>query len=344
MVQKSRTDTNLQFNTYPAPLDRVTAYTREHSLKVAVKGHYGLRVALRLLLWSARCLSWNGAYRVGKGIGLLLYMVRLRRKIAMVNLDIVFGDSKSPEEKDEIYKRSLINCGQVVINYLRIPYMGESFWRDHVTWKGEETLREIMNRKKGALLIAGHFGMMDLAGGKIGMRGYPVAVVGKRIKNPVINRFAIETRNAMNLGTIAHRDSMKRILEGIGRGEAVAMALDQNMKSKQGVFIDWMGRTASSVRSGAYVVKKTGAPVVAGYMIQRSADQFEFVVTEEVPWEAYPQDPEKELLINTQHQSDAVQRIILAQPELWFWIHRRWKKQPDGVPSPYKTAPEDPAR
>jgi KDO2-lipid IV(A) lauroyltransferase len=326
MAHAERIDKNLHFDTYPVPLDRVTAYTQKHSLNVAVKGHYGLRTMIWLLLRFAQSLSWKWAYRVGTGIGLLLYGVRLRRGIAMTNLDIVFGDQKSRKEKMQIYKASLINCGRVVINYLRIPFMGESFWRENVEWKSEEILREVMNRKKGALLIAGHFGMMDLPGGKLGMSGYPVAVVGKRIKNPVINRFAIETRNAMNLGTIAHKDSMKRILDGIARGEAVAMALDQNMKSKQGVFIDWMGRTASSVRSGAYVAKKTGAPVVAGFMVQLSPDRFEFVVTEEVTWEDYPQDLEKELLINTQRQSNAVQRIILAQPELWFWIHRRWKR------------------
>ena len=335
MAHDVHNNKGLHFDKYPAPLDKVTAYTQKHSLKVSVKGHYGLRIMIKLLLWFAQCLSWKWAYRVGTGIGLLLYGVRLRRKIAMTNLDIVFGDQKSRKEKMQIYKTSLINCGRVVINYLRLPFMGETFWRENVAWKGEEILREAMNRKKGALLIAGHFGMMDLPGGKIGMSGYPIAVVGKRIKNPAINRFAIETRNAMNLGTIAHKDSMRRILDGIGRGEAVAMALDQNMKSKQGVFIDWMGRTASSVRSGAYVAKKTGAPVVAGYMIQTGPDRFELVITEEVPWESHADDLEKELLINTQLQSQAVQRIILAQPELWFWIHRRWKRQPDGVPSPY---------
>ncbi len=335
MVQDEHIDKNFRFDTYPAPLDKVTAYTQEHSINVAVKGHYGLRIMIKLLLWFAQSLSWTWAYRIGTGIGLLLYGIRLRRNIAMVNLDIVFGDQKSRKEKMKIYKTSLINCGRVVINYLRIPFMGASFWRENVEWKSEEILREVMNRKKGVLLIAGHFGMMDLPGGKLGMSGYPVAVVGKRIKNPAINRFAIETRNAMNLGTIAHKDSMKRILDGIGRGEAVAMALDQNMKSKQGVFIDWMGRTASSVRSGAFVAKKTGAPVVAGYMVQLSPDRFEFVVSEEVSWKSYPNDLEQELLINTQRQSNAVQRIILAQPELWFWIHRRWKRQPEGVPSPY---------
>jgi KDO2-lipid IV(A) lauroyltransferase len=336
MVQKDKTENSCCFDSYPAPLDVVTAYTRAHSIRVEVTGHYAIRICFNLLLTFAQALSWQTAYRMGKGIGLLLYYLRIRRKIAMTNLDIVFGDTKSRKEKARIYKTSLINFGRVVINYLRIPFMGESFWRDRCDWQGEDILREAMNRKKGALLIAGHFGMMDLPGGKIGMSGYPVAVVGKRIKNPAVNRFVIETRNAMNLGTIAHRDSMKRILDGIARGEAVAMALDQNMKRDRGIFVDWMGRKACSVRSAAYVAKRTGAPVVAGYMVQKSADRFELVITKEVTWRPYPENPEKEILINTQRQSDAVQEIILAKPELWFWIHRRWRVQPEGVPDPYQ--------
>jgi KDO2-lipid IV(A) lauroyltransferase len=113
------------------------------------------------------------------------------------------------------------------------------------------------------------------------------------------------------------------------------MAVDQNMKEKEGIFIDWMGRPAASVRAPAIIAKMTGAPVVAGYMFQRSADRFELVVTEEVAWESLSDDPEKELIVNTQKQADAIKKIICDHPELWFWIHRRWKRQPEGIPSPY---------
>ena len=100
MVHDEQIDKDLHFETYPAALEKVTAYTQKNSLKVEVKGHYGLRIMIQLLLWFARSLSWKWAYRIGTGIGLLLYSVRLRRNIAMVNLDIVFGDLKSRKEKN----------------------------------------------------------------------------------------------------------------------------------------------------------------------------------------------------------------------------------------------------
>ncbi len=331
-----RATDGVQFKSYPVPLEQVTAYSREHSRPAAVKGQYGTRIFIRILLLFAQSLSWKGAYRLGTGIGKLMYRLKLRRKTAIINLDIAYGEKKSPAEKERIYKESMINLGRVVINYLRLPFMGPSFWEEKCDWKNEHLLKDALNRRKGALLLAGHYGMMDLAGGKLGLCGYPVAVVGKNIKNPAIDRFVVQARNAMNLGTIHPKDSMERIIAGIERGEAVAMAVDQNMKKKYGIFLNWMGRPASSVRSAAYVARETGTPVVMGYLHQKGVERFELVVTEEIEWQSFPDEPEKELAINAQVQSDAFQRIIFDRPELWFWIHRRWKHQPEGVPNPYK--------
>jgi len=97
-----------------------------------------------------------------------------------------------------------------------------------------------------------------------------------------------------------------------------------------------MGKPALSVKAPAMIARRTGAAVIAGYSYQKAIDRFEVVITEEVPWEACPEDPENEILINNQNQADAIQRIIHANPELWFWIHRRWKNQPDGMSNPYK--------
>jgi len=335
MEELRDTSRKMVFDTYPVPLHKVTEYTRKHSIISEVKGHYLTRAIIKVFLFLARNLSWNAAYHIGAWIGRLLYRLKVRRDVAMTNLDIVYGDQKNLEEKDRIYRESLINFGRVIVNHLRLPYLDESFWRDQCEWKNEHIIREALNRKRGAILISGHIGMMDLAGGLFGMSGYPVALVAKKIKNPVFDYLISNARRSMNLGTIKARKSMNRIIEGIRGGEAVIMVLDQNMKPNLGVFINWMGRIASSVRSVAYIARETGAPVIAGYFYQKGPDKFEAVITEEVTWEAHPDDPEKELLINTQKQSDAVQKIIYEHPELWFWVHRRWKNQPKGVASPY---------
>ena len=324
------------FDSYPAPLEQVTAYARKYSQTAEVKGHQFTQLVIGLLLKWAQGLSWKTAYRLGTGIGNLLYRLRLRRDVALTNLDIVYGETKPPSEKERIYRESMLNLGRIIVNYLRLPHMGSSFWQNNWDWKNEEILKKAFDRKKGVILVSGHIGMMELVGGKLGKCGYPIGFVGKEIKNPAFNKLVLDSRRAMNVSAINSKNSAIRILRGIKNGEAIGMAIDQNMKAKYGTFLDWMGRPALSVKSPAMIARRTGAAVIAGYSYQKAIDRFEMVVTEEVPWEACPEDPEKEILINNQNQADAIQRIIYANPELWFWIHRRWKNQPDGMPNPYK--------
>ncbi len=323
-------------NTFPWPRQKVREYAREHSRTVQVKGRVFTRFGVWLLLAFVRSFSRKNAWRFGALIGRLLYALRIRRGVAMTNLDIVFGDKKTRQEKNEIYKQCLINLGRQSINYLRTPLYDEKFWDENVVIDDEQTIRHAFNKGKGVLILSMHFGAWELPGGKFGMSGYPVANIIKIIKNPVVENLLIQARLAMNLGTIPHKNSLARIQEGLQRGEGIIMAVDQNMKRSQGVFVEWFGRTASTIRSCAYLARETGAAVVAGYSRQPDADHIEIVVLGEIPWTSIPDDPEQELRVNTRNYIAPFEKAIYDEPEPWLWLHRRWKVQPEGSPPTYQ--------
>ncbi len=324
------------FFSLPVSADEIHKYILRNFYQSHPKGNLFQKLLINSIMGLIRKLPWNIAYFLGVSIGKGLFHLRIRGHVAMVNLDIAYGDTKSKKEKIDIYKKSMINFGNVVINYIRLPVQGEDFWRDHCTLINEDILKVAINKKKGVVFIGGHIGMWDLAGGKVGMAGYPISVLAKGIKNPVINEFVYNSRLSMNMGGIANKNTMEQILSGIRRGDALVTALDQNMSKSRGVFIDWMGKKASSVKSIAYIIRETGAAVMPGFMIQRGPKDFAVILADEVPWQSFPEDLEKELFINIQHHSDAVEKIVLEYPELWFWIHKRWKIRPDGEPDPYK--------
>jgi KDO2-lipid IV(A) lauroyltransferase len=325
------------FKNYPAPLECVKQYTRLHSRTLNSKEpHRFLSWITAGLTWFCLRLSWKAAYNLGAVIGRLLYHLRIRRKVAMVNLDIVFGQSKSIREKEHIYKAAMINIGRLILNYIRLPHQPASFWQENVRIINMDILTDALKENRGVIALAAHLGIIDLAAGSLSQRGYPIAVVGKRIKDPFWDNFVLDSRLAMNVGTIRHRSSMKRIFKGLKVGEIIVMALDQNMRRKQGTFLNWMGRPASSVYASGYLAQKLKVPIVAGYCWQKGPQQFETIFTERVAWQSYPEDPQKEKLINAQAHADAVQRMILSHPEIWFWIHKRWRIQPDGIENPYK--------
>jgi len=320
---------------FPWTRERTRQYVEEMTRHRELKGHWITRMLIGMLGGFVRLLSWKGTDRLGTGIGYLLYWLRVRRDVAMINLDIAFGDRKTKAEKNEIYKQSLLNLGRHVLNYLRVPLMDDQFWQDF-EFANENLLREIYNRGKGIIFIGGHIGEWEIAAGRVGMAGYPIAIVAKKLSNPIVDKLILDARVGMNLGTVAHRDSMDRVREGLQRGEGIIMAIDQNMKRSQGVFVEWLGRTASTVRSNAWLARETGTPVVAGFAYRCAPGRYRLEITEEVPWEPHPEDPDEELVINTRNQAKAVEKIIYDHPELWHWIHRRWKVQPKGEPNPYE--------
>ena len=327
-----------RFTRFPIPLERVAAYTRQHSRQPGHGSKGILDLILAGLVRLAGRLSWEQAYQLGHALGMLFYRLRIRRRVAMVNLTIAYGDTIGLVEKERIYRGCLINFGRVIINHLRLPYQGPTFWSMACRFEQEKQIQELFNRQKGVIFVAGHIGMMDLAGGRLGMSGYPVAAVAKPMKNQAVDGMIIRARNAMNVGTISHKRSARRILRGLKNGEGIIMILDQNMKRDQSIFIDWLGYPASATSAAAFFARKTKSPVIAGYLLQHGPKQFELRISDPIAWEAVPGNGDRELLVNTQRQADVLQAVIRRHPELWFWIHRRWKVQPEGTAEPYETS------
>jgi KDO2-lipid IV(A) lauroyltransferase len=324
------------FEHLPVSIEEVRDYTQKHFRQKEVKGHFIKRLSVWLIISFLRHLPHWLAYLLGTLLGKIFYFLSVGKHVALTNLDIVYGDTKSAEEKKAIYRASLLNFGRVIINYMRLPFAGETFWTKHCELVNEDVLKRAVNRKKGVIFVGGHIGMWDLAGGKVGMSGYPAAVVSKGIVDPVIDKYVTAARTAMNMGGIETRKTMSQIFSGLKRGESLVLALDQNIKKGRGEFIDWMGKKTSSVKSTAYIARESGAAVIPGFMIQLGPKKFKVILGEELSWIECPEDPEKELTMNNQNQADAVQKIILAYPEHWLWIYKRWKAVPKGEPNPYK--------
>ncbi len=320
---------------YPLPLDQIREHIHEHAGEESVRGHYATRALMAVVAGVIRALSWEAAYRLGGAIGSVLSRLRVRWAVAKVNLDIAFGDSKTDAEKVAIYRASLKNLGRQIVNYIRMPLMDDRFWAENFTIENEHVLRDAYNQGRGVVFVYMHFGPWEMAGGKIAHLGYPLSVVAKTMKNPIVNRFLLDARASMLLGSIRHRDAMPRILAGLRGGEGIVMVIDQNMKRSQGVFVEWMGRVASTVRSASWLAREAGAPVITGVARQTGPRSFEMKMLDEIPWQPHP-DPAEELVVNTRNYVRVLERSIYEMPEEWFWLNRRWKVQPDGVESPYR--------
>jgi KDO2-lipid IV(A) lauroyltransferase len=55
------------------------------------------------------------------------------------------------------------------------------------------------------------------------------------------------------------------------------------------------------------------------------AGRFKLIIGDPIPWDV-DQRPEKEQIIElTRRHQAAIEKMIRAYPDQWFWMHNRWK-------------------
>jgi KDO2-lipid IV(A) lauroyltransferase len=116
------------------------------------------------------------------------------------------------------------------------------------------------------------------------------------------------------------------------RGGLLCFAADQDA-GRHGVFVDFLGRAASTPSGPVELALRTGAPIVFGLIFRRGSVRGidHHLVRIDPPLFVEEKGSREETVRHhVQHLSNRLSAGILEQPDQWFWFHRRWKTRPPG--------------
>ena len=284
---------------------------------------------IRILGVIVRWLPKRHAMMLGSSLGGLLYIaLKKRRRIALENLQIAFGDEMSTDERAQICRRSFQQIGKTAIEFFRFPQLTfENIW-DEVTVEGKEHLIHALNQGKGAIVFLPHFGNWELLalvyGALIPDRAKAIAFP---LKNRYLNALVSQYRERLSLRLITRRQAVRETLRALKEGYAIGFFADQNA-GREGVFVDFFGKPASAVRGPATLALKTGAPLLLSMDIRQPDDRHHVIITPEIDLEISG-DLEQDVQTNTAHILKILETYIRQYPDQWLWTHNRWKTQPD---------------
>ncbi len=278
--------------------------------------------------WWCRRLPKGWAMQMGRGIGILYYhLVKKRREIALRNLQTVFSGHFTTSQCTEICKASFINVGKTCIEFLRFPKLNtDNIWRE-VTVEGAENLQAALAKGKGAIVFLPHFGNWELLsliyGALIPDRAKAIAFP---LKNPLLNTYIWRHREQMSLRLIPRNRAIRETLRALKNNEAIGFFADQNA-GPEGVFVSFLGKTASAARAPAVLALKTGAPLLFSLSIRQPDDRHHVYISDPIYAEA-SDDSERDVAIYTAEMLKQLEVYIHKYPEQWLWLHNRWKTQP----------------
>jgi KDO2-lipid IV(A) lauroyltransferase len=106
----------------------------------------------------------------------------------------------------------------------------------------------------------------------------------------------------------------------------VAYLADQDARD-HGIFVDFLGRPASTVRGPAIFAIRNECPVVATFLIREGFGRHRAVVEEPI-WPDRNLKGREAVEDLTQRFTDVLERYVREIPGHYFWMHRRWKTAP----------------
>jgi Kdo2-lipid IVA lauroyltransferase/acyltransferase len=267
---------------------------------------------------------------VGAGIGWTAYRVLGRlRGVGLRNLEIAFP-GMAEAERDRILRLLYRNLGWLLAEFCLMPgYTAESASR-FIRYEGLENYLKARDKGKGVLVLTGHLGAWELSSFYHSLMGYPMAMVIRRLDNPLVDAFVNHIR-CLHGNRVIHKDDFARgLIASMRGGDTVGFLMDTNMTPPQGVFVPFFGTLACTASGMARVAAKTGAAVVPGFLLwEESEKRYVLRFGEELDV-VRTGDSEQDAVTNTAKFTAVIESYVRRYPDQWLWVHRRWKTRPAG--------------
>jgi len=270
-----------------------------------------------------RIIPFGAALKFGGLLGSFLYRIDKRhREITLDNLRKSFAD-KSEDEIELIARSVYKNVGYLTVEFICSSRYGKNFDR-YFTVRNYDIYKKALEKGKGVLILTGHCGSWELLALAQSILKPPAGVVVRPLDNPYLDRAVSRLREQYGNFLINKTNGMRDILKTLSSGNAAGILLDQNVKAKEGVFVDFFGRPACTNKGMALIAARTKAAVVPTFIHRVGPDRHEILVCDEIPL-VETGDKEADIVTNTQAYTKAIEDFITDYPDQWFWMHRRWK-------------------
>jgi KDO2-lipid IV(A) lauroyltransferase len=175
------------------------------------------------------------------------------------------------------------------------------------------------------LFFTGHFGYWELHALVHGLELEPIGVLARALDNPDLYRLIEDVRGRTGNFVIYRQGAVRRVLKTLAAGHGVAILIDQHMHSADAINVKFFGRPAATTSTLAALALRTGSPVVPVFAIP--IENCRYRVIYEHPVEPPTGDAPDAIREFTQRCTDVLEMYVRRRPELWLWMHRRWRPE-----------------
>ncbi len=263
------------------------------------------------------------ALALGSGVGRVAYVLdRRHRRITAENLAATFPE-RSPQERTRIAGAVFQHFGRKLMELLRFGGLSRDQMLAAVEFVGGEHVEQAHALGRGTIFITGHFGFWEVHAIAHALRYPPIAVVARALDNPLLDVLLENVRTRTGNMVIDRKGGLRRILRALNANQGVAILIDQHILTADAVRVDFLGRPAATTSAVAAFALKTGAPIIPVFALPLNDGRYRLIY--EPPVEMPAADAPDGVRELTQRCTKVLEKYVRAHPDLWLWMHRRWR-------------------
>ena len=259
----------------------------------------------------------------GTVVGYLFYVFDgAHRRVAAENLAAAFP-RRSRAERHAIVRAVFGHFGRLLFEFLKFSTLSPEQILARVEFDGEERVRLAYGQGKGILFITGHFGFWELHAIAHPLRFEPIGVLARTLDNARLNTLLEEIRQRTGNVVIYRQGSIRKVMRLLSEQHGVAILIDQHISGADAVSVEFFERPAATTSAVAALALRTGAPVVPVFALPSGRGRYRLIY--EHPIEPPAADSEDAVRELTQRCTDVLEMYVRRHPDLWLWMHRRWR-------------------
>ena len=266
----------------------------------------------------------DGARRQGERIGLLAAkLLPKRRQLVLRNLAYVFPE-KDLGERQAIARSCWKHFGSMTIDYVRKRHWTLDRIIGQVKLNGWEHLEQAMSRDRGVIVVTAHIGNWEIGLNVLSRAGVRVMTVARALDNELLEEELYGVRRRSGIDLVDRRHAARPLIRALEKKEIVVLLPDQAVQPREGVLVPFLDRPAWTTPAPARLALRYDVPIVPMFCTLDNEPRLTLNIQQPI----YPSELAVELQTVeavTAFMNERISSAIRGKPELWLWMHDRWK-------------------
>ena len=281
-------------------------------------------------IWLIARLPQPALLWLGRRLGaLVLRIPSARRHIAETNIALCFPELDAAA-RAALVDANLRDIGLMLVEFA-LGWMGSDRRIAAIPTRieGLHHLEAARAQGRGVLLVGGHFSHLELCARLVSQR-IRIAGMYRRMDSTVFEWIVLRARLDY-ADAMFDKDDIRGTVKYLRSGGTLWYAPDQDMRSKDTVFVPFFGVPAATITATHHLARMSGAMVIP-FFHRRLPDGSGYALRLGAPLEDFPG---KDVPADTARVNACIEQMVREAPEQYLWVHKRFKTRPPGLPAVY---------